>query len=205
MQGYVLNINKVRDEDLIVTILGEDYIHRAYRFYGARHSNIHIGYKIDFELEINIKSNMPRLKDVIQLGFPWLLDSKKLYLWQLYIKLFYHHLKDVDEIDDFYKNLLDDLVERITKQNPKRAILESYVKLCEYEGRLHEDFTCLLCDLPIESEISLIRGFLTTHASCSYSKNFNIEKITTLFSDKTSIDFDDDEIEYLWGIIQQGL
>ncbi len=205
MQGYVLNITKVRDEDLIVTILGEDYVHKAYRFYGARHSNIHIGYKIDFELEVNLKSNMPRLKDVLQLGFPWLLDSKKLYHWQLYIKLFYYHLKDVDEIDDFYIGLLDDLVERITKQNPKRAMLESYVKLCEYEGRLHDDFTCLLCDLPIEDEVSLVRGFLTTHPTCSYSKSFDIEKITTLFDDKTSIDFDDDEIEYLWGIILQGL
>jgi len=159
MQGYVLNITRVRDEDLIVTILGEDHIYRAYRFYGARHSHIHVGFKIDFELEINIKSTIPRLKDVIQLGFPWILDSKKLYHWQLYIKLFYHHLKDVEEIDDFYVELLNDLVERITKQNPKRAILESYVRLCEYEGRLHDDFSCLLCDLPIENEISLVRGF----------------------------------------------
>ncbi|MCI0501372.1 MAG: recombination protein RecO [Epsilonproteobacteria bacterium] len=205
MQGYVLNVNKVRDEDLIVTILGENHIHTAYRFYGARHSNINIGYKIDFELEINIKSTIPRLKDVIQLGFPWLLDSKKLYHWQLYIKLFYHHLKDVEEIDDFYIELLNDLVVRITKQNTKRAILESYVKLCEYEGRLHNDFTCLLCDLPIEDDISLVRGFLTTHSVCSYSKNFDIQKITTLFSNKSLIDFDEDEIEYLWGIILQGL
>ncbi len=205
MQGYVLNINKVRDEDLIVTILGENHIHKAYRFYGARHSTIHIGYKIDFELEINIKSTIPRLKDVIQLGFPWLLDSKKLYHWQLYIKLFYHHLKDVEEIDDFYMELLNDLVERITKQNPKRAILESYIKLCEYEGRLHDDFTCLLCDLPIESDISLVRGFLATHSSCSYSRNFDIKKITELFVNKSLIDFDEDEIEYLWGIILQGL
>lgn len=205
MQGYVLNVNKVRDEDLIVTILGENHIHTAYRFYGARHSNIHIGYKIDFELEINIKSTIPRLKDVIQLGFPWLLDSKKLYHWQLYIKLFHYHLKDVEEIDDFYMELLNDLVERITKQNPKRAILESYVKLCEYEGRLHDDFTCLLCDLPIESNISLVRGFLTTHSACSYSKSFDIKKISELFENKTLIDFDEDEIEYLWGIILQGL
>ncbi len=205
MQGYVLNINKVRDEDLIVTILGENHIHTAYRFYGARHSNIHIGYKIDFELEINIKSTIPRLKDVIQLGFPWLLDSKKLYFWQLYIKLFYSHLKDVEEIDDFYMELLNDLVERITKQNPKRAILESYVKLCEYEGRLHDGFVCLLCDLPIEENISLVRGFLTTHSVCSYSKNFEIKKITEFFTNKSLIDFDEDEIEYLWGIILQGL
>ncbi len=205
MQGYVLNITRVRDEDLIVTILGEDHIYRAYRFYGARHSHIHVGFKIDFELEINIKSTIPRLKDVIQLGFPWILDSKKLYHWQLYIKLFYHHLKDVEEIDDFYVELLNDLVGRITKQNPKRAILESYVRLCEYEGRLHNDFSCLLCDLPIENEISLVRGFLTTHPVCSYSKSFDIQKMEELFSNKTLIDFNEEEVDYLWRIIMQGL
>lgn len=205
MQGYVLNVNKVRDEDLIVTILSEQTIYRAYRFYGARHSVINIGYKIDFELEINIKSTIPRLKDVIQLGFPWLLETKKLYFWQIYIKLFYYHLKDVDEVDNFYFELLNDLVVRITKQNPKRAILESYVKLCQFEGRLHTDFECLLCDLPIESDISLVRGFLTTHASCSYSKGFDVKKIDEYFIHKTLVDFDDEEVDYLWNILLQGL
>ncbi|MFZ9659657.1 MAG: recombination protein RecO [Arcobacteraceae bacterium] len=205
MQGYVLNVTKVRDEDLIVTILSENFTHTAYRFYGARHSNINVGYKIDFELEINIKSTIPRLKDVIQLNFPWLLDSKKLYLWQVYIKLFYHHLKDTEELDEFYIQLLDDLVIKMTKQNPKRAILESYVKLCEYEGRLHDDFTCLLCDLPIDNNISLVRGFLATHSSCSYSKNFELNKITEFFNEKTLIAFNEEEVDYLWDVMLQGL
>ena len=205
MQGYVLNVTKVRDEDLIVTILSGFSTHTAYRFYGARHSNINIGYKIDFELEINIKSTIPRLKDVIQLNFPWLLESKKLYLWQIYIKLFHHHLKDTEELDDFYMRALDDLVVKMTKQNPKRAILENYVKLCEYEGRLHDDFHCLLCDEPILNNISLVRGFLATHSSCSYSKSFELHKISEFFSDKTLVAFDDDEIEYLWNVMLQGL
>ena len=205
MQGYILNINKVKDEDLIVTILAKDNVYTSYRFYGVRHSTINIGYKIDFELETNLKSSIPRLKDVIQLSFPWILDTKKLYLWQRYIKLFYPHLKDVEGIDSFYFDLLDKLVIKITKQNPKRAIIESYIELCEYEGRLHIDYECLLCDMKIEDDISLVRGFLPTHATCSYSRGFNVKKIKDLFENKTLISFDDDEVNYLWNILLQGL
>ncbi len=205
MQGYVLQITKVRDEDLIVTILGETQIYTAYRFYGARHSTINIGFKIDFELEMNMKSTIPRLKDVIQLGFPWILETKKLYYWQIFIKLLHTHLKETEELEPFYFNLLDQLVHKITKQNIKRAILESYVKLCEYEGRLHDEFICLLCDEPIENEISLVRGFLVTHGNCSYSKRFQLSKISEYFKEKTLISFDDDELGYLWGIMSQGL
>lgn len=205
MQGYITNINKVKDEDLIVTILSDDAVYTAYRFYGARHSNINIGYKIDFELETNLKSNIPRLKDVLQLGFPWILDTSKMYHWQRFIKLFYSHLKDVDYIDDFYIKLLDKLVQKMIKQNHKRAILESYVALCEYEGRLHIDYECLLCDGDIKNEVSLVRAFMPTHPSCSYTKAFKKEKIDELFNNKTLISFEDDEVNHLWHVLLQGL
>ena len=205
MQGFILHIAKVRDEDLIVTILGETQTYTAYRFYGARHSTINIGFKIDFELEVTMKSTIPRLKDVIQLGFPWILETKKLYYWQIFVKLLHTHLKETEELEPFYFNLLDELIHKITKQNIKRAILESYVKLCEYEGRLHDEFICLLCDEPIKSEISLVRGFLVTHGKCSYSRKFVPPKIAEYFKEKTLISFNDDEVEYLWGIMSQGL
>jgi hypothetical protein len=205
MQGYILNITRVKDEDLIVTILTEDSVHTTYRFYGARHSTINIGYKIDFELEVNMKSSIPRLKDVIQLGFPWILDTKKLYHWQRYIKLFYPHLKDVEDIDDFYFHLLNNLVIKLTKQNTKRAILESYVELCEHEGRLHTDYECLLCEMPIEGEISLVRSFLPTHPKCSYSKAFHINKIKDYFENKSLVSLNDEEVNYLWEVLLQGL
>ena len=205
MQGYILNINKVRDEDLIVTILSSDAIYTTYRFYGARHSNINIGYKIDFELETNIKSTIPRLKDILQLNYPWILDNDKMYHWQRFIKLFYPHLKDVEEIDDFYIELLDNLVEKITKQNVKRAIIESYVKLCEYEGRLHSEYECLLCDMPIENNIALVRSFIPTHPTCSYSRGYDISKIDELFKNKSLISFNDNEVDTLWYILLQGL
>ncbi len=205
MQGYIININKVKDEDLIVTILGENHLYTTYRFYGARHSIINIGYKIDFELESNLKSNISRLKDVIQLSFPWILEREKLYCWQRFIKLFYPHLKDVGEIDDFYLQLLNDLAHKMIKQNSKRAIIESYIHLCEYEGRLHTEYECLLCDKKIKSDISIVRSFLPTHSSCSYSKKFDFLKMKELFEDKSLINFDEDEVEYIWNILLQGL
>ncbi len=205
MQGYIIDIKNVKDDDLIVTILTEDQIYTTYRFYGARHSVINVGYKIDFELETNLKSNIARLKDVIQLGFNWILDREKLYCWQRFIKLFYSHFKDIETIDPFYFNLLDDLIHVMIKQNPKRAICESYLKLIQFEGRLHKDFICLLCEVDISHNISLVRSFLPTHASCSYSRSFEFEKVEELFENKSLVSFEDDEVEYLWNILLQGL
>ena len=205
MQGYIININNVRDEDLIVSILTKNNFYTTYRFYGARHSVINIGYKIDFELESNMKSSMGRLKDVLQITYPWILDSSKLYCWQRFLKLFYAHLKDVEAIEEFYFDLLDELAHKMTKQNPKRAIIESYVKLIEHEGRLHTDYECLLCENIIEDDISLVRSFLPTHKRCSYSKAFKLSQIKELFEEKSLINFNDEEVEYIWGILLQGL
>lgn len=205
MQGYIININKVKDEDLIVSILTSNNFYTTYRFYGARHPIINVGYKIDFELESNLKSAIPRLKDVIQITYPWIFDAEKLYCWQRFIKLFYPHLKDVEDIEPFYFELLDHLSHKITKQNPKRAAIESYVKLCEHEGRLHTDYECLLCENKISTAISLVRGFLPTHASCCYGKAFPFSKIKELFENKTTISLDDEDIDYIWNILLQGL
>jgi len=205
MQGYIIGFRKVKDEDLIVSILTQNHFYTTYRFYGARHSTINIGYKIDFELETNLKCNIPRLKDVMQLGFPWLLEREKLYCWQRFIKLFYQHLKDIESINEFYFDMLDSLVHKIIKQNPKRAIIESYVKLIKYEGRLHTEYECLLCEKEIDSNISLVRSFLPTHSKCSYSKSFEFDKIKSLFEDASTMKFDDEEVEYIWNILLQGL
>ena len=205
MQGFIIDVKSVRDDDLIVTLLTDHHIYRTYRFYGARHSHVNIGYKIDFELESNLKSSMPRLKDVLQLGFPWILNRDKLYAWQRYLKLFHSHLHDVEEIDDFYFHLLNQLIQTINKQNIKRAIIESYLHLLEHEGRLHHEFICLLCDTKIQEDISLVRSFHPVHASCTYSKKFDFYKIEGLFKQKSLIAFDDEEIDYLWSILLQGL
>ncbi len=172
MQGYILDIKPVKDDDLIVIILTENRIYTTYRFYGARHSNINVGYKIDFELESNLKSDISRLRDVMQLNYQWILNPQKMYAWQRFIKLFNSHFRDIDEIDEFYFNLLNELVHMMIKQNEKRAILQAYIKLLEYEGRLHTDYTCFLCDIEIEDKISLVRSFLPAHPQCTFQKFF---------------------------------
>lgn len=205
MQGYIINIRKVKDEDLIVSILASDKVYTLYRFYGARHSILNIGYKIDFEIDTNLKGTLHRLKDVMQLGFAWMNEYDKMYAWQRFLKLFYPHLHEVEQIDSFYFELLNELVKKLSKQNPKRAFLESYIKLLEYEGRLHSEHTCLLCEQPIIQNISLVRGFLPTHPKCSYSKGFESNHIEELFNEKSAINLSDEEVDYLWNIILQGL
>lgn len=206
MQGYIIDIKKVKDEDLIVSIITENELLTTYRFYGARHSQMNIGFKIDFEIENNYKSNISRLKDVIHLGYEWILDRQKLYYWQRFIKLFYPHLKDLEELDPFYKNLLDELSHKLTKQNSKRAILGTYLKLLAYEGRLQSsDSECFLCDEPIFDNFSLVRSFLPTHYKCSRSKRIDTFKVEELLDEQKLISFTDYECEYLWSLLMQGL
>ncbi|HIP19818.1 MAG TPA: recombination protein RecO, partial [Sulfurimonas sp.] len=102
MQGFIININKVKDEDLIVSILSKNKLETLYRFYGARHGTINIGFKIDYEIEPSAKSTIRRLKDVLHVGYPWINDYKLLRLWQDFSGLFYKHLKDAENLGSFY-------------------------------------------------------------------------------------------------------
>ncbi|MDD2384038.1 MAG: recombination protein RecO [Sulfurospirillaceae bacterium] len=204
MQGYIININRVKDEDLLVTILTKTTIKTHYRFYGARHSTINIGYKIDFESVPSVKSSIPQLRSIMHLGNPWNTDIGRMFLWQPFIHLFYLHLKEIDTIDDFYFNLLEECTSIWHKQNPKRIAVESYVKILEYEGRLHDDFICFNCDEVIEKDLTLIRGFLPAHQTCAWNQSFNLSHITELFTDKSSVSLDDESIDILWKIMQEG-
>ena len=205
MQGYIINVNKVNDEDIIVSILTENNFYTTYRFYGARHSIINIGYKIDFELESTMKSGIPRLKDVLQINFPWIENRDKLYCWQRFIKLFFPHLKDVEDIEPFYFELLNKLSHKIIKQNPKRAIIESYIDICKFEGRLHTQYECLLCEEKIIKDISLVRSFLPVHSKCAYAKKLDLIQVKDLFEENSLISFNNEEVEYLWKLLLQGL
>ena len=205
MQGYIININKVKDEDLIVTILSRSNLDTLYRFYGARHSTINLGFKIDYEKESSLKSNISRLKDVIHIGFTWINDYKLLRLWQDFSILFYKHLKDTNELDSFYFLLLNNASKQWNKQNPKRVAIESYVKLLEYEGRLHKELKCFICSQDIkDDEISLIRAYLPTHKNCSHTLSINKNGLNKLFINKSSIFLNDKEIDILWYLLLEG-
>ncbi len=206
MQGYIINLNRVKDEDLIVTIVSKDSLDTLYRFYGARHGTINIGFKIDYEKEGSAKSSISRLKDVIHIGFKWINDYKLLRLWQDFIGLFHKHLIDAQELDPFYFELIDYASREWNKQNPKRVAIESYVKLLEHEGRLHREPICFLCSIEIDdSEISLIRAYLPTHKECSHTLGINKNALNELFINKSSIFLNDKEVDRLWHILLEGL
>ncbi len=206
MQGYIINLNRVKDEDLIVTIVSKDNLDTLYRFYGARHSTLNIGFKLDYEKEESAKSTIARLKDVIHIGFKWINDYKLLRLWQDFLGLFHKHLRDAEELGSFYFELLDSASKEWNKQNPKRVAIESYVKLLEHEGRLHCELNCFLCSLPIEDkEVSFIRAYLPTHKACSHTLSINADAIHELFFNKSSLFLSDKEVDRLWYILLEGL
>jgi len=205
MQGYIININKVKDEDLIVTIVSKASLDTLYRFYGARHGTINIGFKIDYEIDESSKSSTHRLKDVIHIGFKWINNFKLLRVWQDYLALFHSHLKDAEDLDSFYFELIDKASHAWDKQNPKRVAIESYVKLLEHEGRLHHELNCFLCSLPIQEEVSLIRAFLPTHKECTHTLSISTDVLQELFMNKSTLFMSDKEVDRLWSVLLEGL
>ena len=205
MQGYIISLNRARDEDLVVTILSESGLDTLYRFYGARHGVINLGFKIDFEIITNVKSTIGQLRDVLHIGYPWLTDHHKLRTWQQFVTLFFPHLKESEDTDDFYFKLLDAAAERWAKQNPKRIAVESYVKLLEHEGRLHQELDCFFCDAPIFHDVSLIRSYLPAHHNCAHTLSVSQKGLKELFKNHSSLFLNDKEIERLWLVMLEGL
>ncbi|MDD2653387.1 MAG: recombination protein RecO [Sulfurimonas sp.] len=206
MQGFIVNLNRVKDEDLIVTIISRENLDTLYRFYGARHGVINLGFKIDYEKDSSSKATIHRLKDVIHIGFRWIGDYKLLRLWQDFCSLFYKHLKDTDTLDTFYFDLLENASQNWNRQNPKRVAIESYIKLLEHEGRLHKEFECFLCSETIEQEeVAFIRAYLPTHKHCSYAYGFHKVAIAELFEKHSSLFLSDTEVDRLWTTLLEGI
>ena len=205
MKGFIINLNRVKEEDLIVTILSKGSLETLYRFYGARHGVINLGFLIDYEIEPSSKSTIGRLKDVIHIGYKWINNYELLRLWQNFCGLFYKHLKESEEIGDFYYELLENASQEWNRQNPKRVAVESYVKLLEHEGRLHSEISCFLCSRKIEDEIALIRAYLPTHQNCSHTFAINTHGLHELYKNKSSLFLNDKEINRLWSVLMEGL
>lgn len=205
MQGFIISLNKVKEEDLIVTIVSRENLDTLYRFYGARHSVINLGYKIDYEKEFSGKSTIGRLKDVIHIGYSWIYDSKRLRLWQDFTALFYKHLKDVEELDSFYFDLLEHASKEWDKKNPKRVAIETYIKLLEQEGRLHKELYCFLCSKKIEGKVSLIRAYLPTHQECTHTLSIEQNAFHELFENRSTLFMNDKEVDRLWLVLLEGL
>ena len=201
MRGFVLHTQLVKEEDLVVTILTKNRVVRLYRFYGARHSVINVGYLIDFEIEQTMV-NIDRLRNVMQIGYPFLLDTQKMLIWQNFIEMMYKHLFDVEEIDGFYYYLLEEITQNF--QNPKQTLISSYIKLLNFEGRLSE-FECFLCDKPLKYSVNLARGYLCACENCIPKKGFEIEKIKFLFENEKTTFLNNQEIESLYKTLSLGI
>ncbi len=204
MQGYIINTIKVKDEDLLVTVLNKIKVKTLYRFYGARHSNIHMGYKIDYEAHPTNKEGFFQLRGVSHLPNKWMFQREKFYVWQQFLKLLYKHLRDVNEIDKFYYNLLDNMSIYLEKEDPKRVAVESYVKLLEFEGRIYKSFNCFICGQKIDKNIVIVRGYLPACQGCIKKKGFKTKFIVHLFKEKNTILLSQDEINELYDIMLEG-
>jgi len=203
MRGFILNTTLVKEEDLIVTILTENKILKLYRFYGARHSVINVGFLIDFEIE-ETDVNINRIRNVMQIGFDFLLDTHKMIIWQNFIKLLNNHFFEIEEIESFYFELLNNIIKEFDR-NPKRVLVENYIKLLSFEGRLHSDFECFLCEKEITNRVNLTRAYLTACTKCIPKNGFEIKKIKTLFEEKKTILLNDKEINSLYQILMLGI
>ena len=204
MRGFILNTVRVRDEDLLVRVLTKNEVLTLYRFYGARHSYINVGYLIDFVVEESPKTTIKRLRNVTQLPFSFLFDLGKMLHYKTFISLLERHLSDVTKIDCFYYDLLTEIKDSLEKRDSKRLLVESYVKLLEKEGRLHQEMVCFLCERKINEKVALARAFLPAHEKCIYENGFEKEKIADLFENKKTLLFSDREIEKLWKIMNLG-
>jgi len=205
MKGFIINIRKAKNEDVIVTVLSNSRVETYYRFFGARHSILQIGNLVDFEIQEDNGSFMPKMRRLSQLGFPWLFDANRLFIWQAFIQLFDAHLKDTTEIDSFYFDLLLEVAQKWDKQNPKRLAIEAYLKLLDYEGRLYDNGFCYICEEILDDKIGLMRAFIPAHPHCIYAPPYNKDKIFRLFDTQSSVFLEDNIIEKLYILLLKGL
>ncbi|RLA59356.1 MAG: recombination protein RecO [Epsilonproteobacteria bacterium] len=204
IKGFILNVKKAKNEDSIALVLSSSDVRTYYRFFGARHSILQLGNLVDFEVEGEGSSFLPRLRSLSHMGFPWLYDKNKLLLWHNFIKKFEPHFKDTEEIDSFYFDLLLQAAKKWDKQNPKRIVCESYIALLHYEGRLYPEDKCFICEKRIEEDISLMQAFKPAHPSCIYAHSLPTKKILDFFVSKKTIFLEDTEVEYLFEVVMKG-
>lgn len=206
MQGFIIRLQRVKDEDLILSILTQERLETLYRFYGARHSTINLGYLIDFEIEHSLKSSIGRVYDVVHLGFPWLLDPARTRLWHQFVSLFYPHLRESEETGGFYFELLSECALRWGKQNPKRVAVEAYSKLLRFEGRSPDPSRCFFCEKKIlDPDVSVIRAFQYAHTACAHRTAVHKSAADELLREQDSLFLSDDEVETLWATLLEGL
>ena len=204
MRGFIINIRKAKNEDVVVTVLSNDSIQSYWRFFGARHSILQVGNLVDFEVKESQHNFMPQMRSLSQISFPWLFSANHLLIWQNFLKLFQPHFQETTQIDSFYYNLLIKTAQRWEKQNPKRLIIEAYMELLEHEGRLYDHGFCHICEEMLDEEVGLMRSYLPAHPHCIYAVPLNKQAVFTLFNTKSTIHIEDDDISTLYNVVLKG-
>lgn len=206
MQGYILHKSIIKNQDLLLKVLTPTKVLKLYRFYGMRHSIIDMGRKIDFDIQVD-GFFIPKIRNILQLSYPWEREYERVYVWKTFISMLNTHLKEVDEIEEFYFNLLNWGAHILSKQHPMRVVIEMSVKLLLYEGRntRHHKNKCFICDGELGEKIALGRSFLFAHPRCISGSTFLKDKMTTLLQSGSCMHLGDEEIEKIWNVFIQGL
>lgn len=205
MKGFVVALRRAKNEDSIAVVLTEKHIQSYYRFFGARHSILQLGHLIDFEVEGEDGRFMPRLRSLSQMGFPWLRERNRLMLWQQFIKLFEPHLRDTEEIDSFYFDLLLKAARKWDRQNPKRIIIESYIALLRHEGRLYPLVSCYICEKTLGEEVALMAALKPAHPTCIYASSLPKKSISFVLEEGKTLYLNDGEVEQIYSVVMKGL
>ncbi|SFV61504.1 hypothetical protein MNB_SV-9-1464 [hydrothermal vent metagenome] len=204
MRGVILNIRDAKGEDKIATLITSDNIKTYYRFYGARHAILKVGNIVDFRVEGEGGSYMPRLRELRLIEFPWILNSDKISIWQEFMQLFFNHLKDREDISSFYYDLILNSSEKWEKQNPKRVIVDTYIQILDEENRVKDLNECYICQQPLNQYISLMRGLRAVHQQCINFPEIDKMKVENYFKTKKSLYLNDNEIDILYKTIMLG-
>lgn len=205
MKGFVVALRRAKNEDNIATVLTEKSVRNYYRFFGARHSILQLGHLVDFEVEGEDGRFMPRLRNLSQMGFSWLRERNRLMLWHNFIRLFEPHLKDTEELESFYFNLILRAARKWDKQNPKRIICESYLELLEFEGRLYPVKSCFICEQELYNNVSLMATFKPAHPECIYASAIDKVKVLDFFKRKKTTYLTDSEVDQIYAVVMKGL
>lgn len=205
MKGFVVALRRAKNEDSIAIVLTERSVRSYYRFFGARHSILQLGHLIDFEVEGEDGRFMPRLRGLSHMGFPWLRERNRLMLWQQFIKLFEPHLRDTEELDSFYFDLLLKAAKKWDKQNPKRLICESYLALLHHEGRQSPLAHCYICEKALHESISLMAAFKPAHPACIYASALEKHKVEGFLESGKTLHLNDAEVDQIYLVVMKGL
>ena len=163
-----------------------------------------LGNLIDFEVEGEDGRFLPRLRSLSHIGFPWLYDRNRLLVWHNFITRFELHLQDTGEIDPFYYDLLLSAAKKWHRQNPKRIVVESYLQLLAYEGRLYPQRQCYICEGEIGEQAALMQAFKPAHPHCIYAPALPSRKIFELFESQKTVFLEDNEVELLYETVMKG-